>query len=39
MEQAAKEGFVTLGQDGVRHLQNGTTSVEELRRVLLSGGD
>jgi type II secretory ATPase GspE/PulE/Tfp pilus assembly ATPase PilB-like protein len=38
-EQAAKDGFVTLAMDGVRHLQNGVTSVDELRRVLLSGGE
>lgn len=37
--EAAKQGFVTLAMDGVRHLTNGTTSIEELRRVLLSGGD
>ena len=37
--EAEKQGFVTLAMDGVRHLANGTTSIDELRRVLLSGGD
>ena len=37
--EAAKQGFITLAMDGVRHLSNGTTSIDELRRVLLSGGD
>jgi len=37
--EAARQGFVTLAMDGVRHLSNGTTSIDELRRVLLSGGD
>jgi type II secretory ATPase GspE/PulE/Tfp pilus assembly ATPase PilB-like protein len=39
LEQAIKDGFITLAMDGIRHLRNGATSVEELRRVLLSGGD
>lgn len=39
LEQAVKDGFVSLAQDGIRHLRNGNTSVDELRRVLLSGGD
>ena len=37
--EAERQGFVTLAMDGVRHLSNGTTSIDELRRVLLSGGD
>jgi len=37
--EATKQGFVTLSMDGIRHLENGTTSIDELRRVLLSGGD
>jgi type IV pilus assembly protein PilB len=37
--EALRQGYKNLSMDGIRHLSEGSTSIDELRRVLLSGGD
>jgi type II secretory ATPase GspE/PulE/Tfp pilus assembly ATPase PilB-like protein len=36
---AKKDGYKTLAEEGIRHLQLGTTSLDEIKRVLLFGGE
>jgi type II secretory ATPase GspE/PulE/Tfp pilus assembly ATPase PilB-like protein len=33
------EGYKTLSEEGLRHLELGTTSLDEIKRVLLFGGE